>query len=286
MSTHNGQDYVSETLSKIKNQLEACVHLLIRDDGSKDRTLVYLNQISAKMEIVQGTNVGSNASYFELFKLAKTTDFNYFALCDQDDHWDSNHLKISMDKLDKKTSVVFSNCKVIKKNRVLRFEHFKHVQIISPFFEHPYHGSGYVFSREVINILSKLNPRNVIQHDFAIYIVGFLTKSLVFQEVKTWNYNLHDRNERGIRTFRKTVNTLLGINGFVALRIKQANHIIDALKSDTYQHRNIRNIDTMIPSNTTYAGKRKLVRFSSLENLFLLIYLRLYFIFNSGFDKK
>ena len=91
MSTYNGEKYVEEQINSItENQIENVeVSLLVRDDGSRDRTLEVLNVLKAKepiqIEVMQGKNLGVTRSFLQLIKNAPEADLYFFA--DQDDRW-------------------------------------------------------------------------------------------------------------------------------------------------------------------------------------------------------
>ena len=71
MSTYNGEKYLSEQLDSIIHQeTDAELHICIRDDGSKDNTIRiikdYQKNYPSLIDLIEGTNIGVNASYFEL----------------------------------------------------------------------------------------------------------------------------------------------------------------------------------------------------------------------------
>jgi len=95
MSVYNGEKYLLDQLISLKNQKEVMLKILIRDDGSTDRSLAKMFEFARKTDIevsiFSGPNIGVIASFFELLK---TSDNNvqYYAFCDQDDVWHSDKL--------------------------------------------------------------------------------------------------------------------------------------------------------------------------------------------------
>ena len=94
MSTYNGKAYLREQLDSIlqqdcKQKGLAQLHLLIRDDGSRDGTQKILQEYAVrypqKVQWFQGENCGVIQSFFELMK--KTQKADYYAFSDQDDFW-------------------------------------------------------------------------------------------------------------------------------------------------------------------------------------------------------
>ncbi len=92
LSTYNGERYLEEQLDSLYNQEGVDVHILARDDGSKDNTISilksYQNHLS-NMIIIEGENIGVGASFFSLIKEAVDNHkgYDYYAFCDQDDVW-------------------------------------------------------------------------------------------------------------------------------------------------------------------------------------------------------
>lgn len=90
MSTYNGEKYLKEQIDSIfKQRCSHDINLLIRDDGSTDNTKSVINSMikeyGDRISLISGTNIGCNASYFELIKCCPDADF--YALSDQDDVW-------------------------------------------------------------------------------------------------------------------------------------------------------------------------------------------------------
>lgn len=87
MSTYNGEKYLGEQLESIFKQIDVEVSLLVRDDGSTDKTLDILNEWAENHEIiiVKGKNLGYAHSFMALLNSASGAD--YYAFADQDDVW-------------------------------------------------------------------------------------------------------------------------------------------------------------------------------------------------------
>ena len=69
MSTYNGEKFLQEQVDSILNQENCEVRLLIRDDGSKDRTIKILEDYSSKDSRVSwytGENLRSAKSFMHL----------------------------------------------------------------------------------------------------------------------------------------------------------------------------------------------------------------------------
>ena len=67
MSTYNGQTYLKKQIESILAQTYPNIELIIRDDGSKDRTVEILKEYEQRYEninVVLEKNIGVTASVF------------------------------------------------------------------------------------------------------------------------------------------------------------------------------------------------------------------------------
>lgn len=93
LSTYNGERFLKEQLDSLYAQEGVEIHILVRDDGSKDNTLCILENYQrsfGKMTIIKGIeNIGVGPSFYALIKEAvdKYVDYDYYAFSDQDDVW-------------------------------------------------------------------------------------------------------------------------------------------------------------------------------------------------------
>lgn len=106
LSTYNGEKFLSEQLDSLFGQKDVYIHVLVRDDGSKDSTIEILKRYKCKnyqMTIIEGQNVGAGCSFYELMAVAcrDFPNYDYYAFSDQDDVWFSNKLSKAVDKLEK-----------------------------------------------------------------------------------------------------------------------------------------------------------------------------------------
>ena len=87
MSTYQGERFVGEQVRSIIDQLPSEGRLIIRDDGSTDRTVDRINAITdPRISIVRGTNIGFARSFFALLEMLPA-DADLAMLSDQDDVW-------------------------------------------------------------------------------------------------------------------------------------------------------------------------------------------------------
>ena len=71
MSTYNGERFLAEQIESLLRQTWGNLEILIRDDGSKDRTPDILKEYGAKynnIKVFLEENLGVSRSFFELLK--------------------------------------------------------------------------------------------------------------------------------------------------------------------------------------------------------------------------
>ncbi len=97
LSTYNGEKYLRDQLDSLYRQRDVDVHILVRDDGSQDKTTSVLDEYRntyGKMTLIKEPNLGSKRSFYRLVQLSYEMNFeyDYYAFCDQDDVWDDDKL--------------------------------------------------------------------------------------------------------------------------------------------------------------------------------------------------
>lgn len=102
LSTYNGEKYVEELLESLNNQTYKDFNVIVRDDGSTDRTLdiikKYRDTNSLPIHILNDSlgNLGSTLSFETLMRNSKA---DYFMFCDQDDYWCEQKIEISLKRM-------------------------------------------------------------------------------------------------------------------------------------------------------------------------------------------
>lgn len=102
LATYNGERFLREQLNSLFSQTFLNFSILIRDDGSTDKTIqiieAYQQKYLGKIELLKdyNQNVGATQNFGILLQHA-TADYVFF--CDQDDIWVENKIEISLKKL-------------------------------------------------------------------------------------------------------------------------------------------------------------------------------------------
>lgn len=133
LSTYNGDSFLEEQINSILNQTFSDWNLLIRDDGSTDRTIEIINNFKAlypnKISNIDASfNVGVLKS-FEILLNYSTSQ--YIMFCDQDDIWLPTKIEKTFAKMMDVESIkarlpilIHTDLKVVSENLDVLFESF------------------------------------------------------------------------------------------------------------------------------------------------------------------
>lgn len=203
MSTYNGEKYLREQIDSILEQCGVNVSLLVRDDGSTDKTLniLYEYQLFGKLTFYTGTNIGPQLSFMHL--LQNAPECEYYAFADQDDIWLKDKLSCAVNKLKEKEerpALYFSQTQLTDENL-----NKKESVIINPlltFGESLIYkfigGCTMVMNNKLrISISDKL-PKIMPMHDIWIYSIAMAIDAfVVFDKSRHILYRQHSNNTVG-----------------------------------------------------------------------------------------
>jgi glycosyltransferase involved in cell wall biosynthesis len=143
LATYNGEKYIKDQMESILNQSYSQFSVLIRDDGSTDRTIEIIKKYEEiyKLNLTKIHddlgNLGSSKCFMELLKHSEA---DYIMFCDQDDTWLPNKVEITIGKLleleeiygTKTPILVFTDLKVVNKELNIISESFWKYQKLNP----------------------------------------------------------------------------------------------------------------------------------------------------------
>lgn len=214
MSTYNGEHYLEEQLNSIFSQEYQNFTLYVRDDGSTDKTVKILKQYreslsdSEKMVIMEGENVGVIGSFLTLLNKSKEAD--YYALCDQDDVWFSDKIKIAVDQLQAvekykgcdepalyccRTSLTDEDLNPAEDS--LRTYHPRPA-FGNAMIENICTGCTIVINRALYNIIKDKYPKNYLIHDMWLYQVAACYGTVIYDNEPHIYYRQHAGNVIGL----------------------------------------------------------------------------------------
>lgn len=207
LSTYNGEKYLHEQVKSILNQKSIYpIDLLIRDDGSTDRSKDILQELETKyknIKVIYGTNKGVNGSFFDL--IYNAGNYDYYGFSDQDDVWIENKIQTAINFLEKENNnipLLYGSCSYITDeslsiigttNKQIREITFNNtiIQNILP-------GHSQVMNRKLFEIINKpINIENIFLYDSWILNVAILFGKVLFDNNPHTYYRQHSNNVIG-----------------------------------------------------------------------------------------
>ena len=206
LSTYNGERYLEEQLESIASQKGVSTKVVVRDDGSNDRTCDILETWKKKAALTwyQGENIGPARSFMDLLRNAEDTC--YYAFSDQDDFWLSDKMQVAVSKLesyDERPALYFCQTELVDKNlnRIdsviihprLTFGESLVYQFVG--------GCTMVINRALRDIIKNYVPQYLSMHDVWIYDVAqAIGAHVVFDDTPHILYRQHGDNVTGQST--------------------------------------------------------------------------------------
>lgn len=203
MSTYNGERFIREQIDSILTQKEVNVRLLVRDDGSTDKTLEILNeyQSAGKLTYYTGENIGPQLSFMHL--LQNAPECGYYAFADQDDYWLDDKLSCAVCHLQEKENtpaLYFSQTQLVDEklsplesvviNPLLTFGEALVYKFIG--------GCTMVLNHKLRTAISDKLPAKMPMHDIWIYTFAMAINAFVyFDKTPHILYRQHGNNTVG-----------------------------------------------------------------------------------------
>lgn len=204
LSSYNGEKYIKEQLDSLLLQEKVKLDILVRDDGSSDRTLEILNDYQGKnqnIRVVKGENLGVVESFFSL--ISDSADCDYYAFCDQDDVWDTDKLYQAVVKLDENPigpAMYYSGLRIVDENlNLLDTKCDLHVLSIDEvMLSNNATGCTMVINKSLMRLLKEHKPSRVVMHDHWIYALCVVVGGNVVYDITPHiSYRQHEHNVIG-----------------------------------------------------------------------------------------
>ncbi|MFD1139452.1 glycosyltransferase family 2 protein [Paenibacillus urinalis] len=213
LSTFNGENYIRQQIESILNQSYPNIEILIRDDGSIDNTVSiiesYINaDITRKIKLIKGSNIGVVRSFFELLYEANQ-DVDYFCFCDQDDIWLPQKVETAVERLNGLNSRIplMHFTPTYPSNDMQQLKKVWPIIRRSPSFcnaiiENVAVGSTITFNLRTKNLIVSEDPdlNNIVMHDWWLYIIVSSLGKVVYSSAPSIVYRQHTSNVIGADT--------------------------------------------------------------------------------------
>lgn len=254
LSTYNGESYIKEQIESILSQEEVELSLLIRDDGSKDKTIEIIGNLAEKNKNItfyKGENIGPARSFMDL--IIKSGEFDYYAFADQDDVWMPRKLISAIHQLEEKEdkpSLYMSALEIVDENlnpigiKTVEGNFSFEGQMIKNFAT----GCTQVFNKKLKDVIKSYRPIYLIMHDSWITRVCYAIGGNVVIDKQTYiKYRQHQNNVVGYKdqglpklkrqikiAFKDNIKMRVNIaqelkNGYEKMVTQEAKEIIDYL---------------------------------------------------------
>lgn len=208
MATYNGEKYLEEQLESIFRQKFVEVVVLVRDDGSKDKTNIILDsyKLKGKLQWYTGQHMNVAKGYFDLMKASTKYDVDYIAFADQDDIWDEDKLIVAIQALESFSTdclqlyycgqrLVDHNLNFLSNHKLNSKRTLKTRFVLSDFA-----GCTGVFNKKLRDCVVQYEPSYMLMHDTWILKVCLaLGGKVIVDSEPHMNYRQHGSNTIGLR---------------------------------------------------------------------------------------
>nr|WP_319999848.1 glycosyltransferase family 2 protein [uncultured Draconibacterium sp.] len=246
LSTYNSERYLTELLDSLLEQSYKDWQLLVRDDGSSDKTLYSLEEFQhkhpSKIKILKDgkKQIGVIRSFENLLK-ASSADYNMF--CDHDDVWLPQKIEASLDKIKQlektnpnKPALVFTDLIVVDEQLKIINPSFWKYSKINPecafnayklLINNPAPGCTFIMNKKVKTLVLPF-PEQARMHDW--WIILKVAESGVIDYLKKPGllYRQHKKNKVGAEGIKKTY--LLSRMANLSLTIKRNKESYQMMK--------------------------------------------------------
>jgi rhamnosyltransferase len=222
LSSYNGEEFIAQQIDSIRRQTHRDWKLLVRDDGSSDRTVDTVQgliEVDDRISLVSDArgNLGPAASFGVLLERALHTDADYFALADQDDVWLPTKLARELELMQRqveatKPILVHTDLSVVHKDlrllhrSLLAYQGLRHLPdspLNTLLIQNFVTGCTTLFNRALLQVVVPV-PK-VIMHDWWLALCSAALGEILYLSEPTVLYRQHGRNTLGSVGRRKAL---------------------------------------------------------------------------------
>lgn len=215
MATYNGEKFLAQQIESIQKQTFKEWNLLIRDDGSSDKTCDIIRNFTAKDSRIrfinenEHHNLGVIKSFFTLVNY-EVADFYFFS--DQDDVWLPEKLSVSLEAAKHKASdvplLVYTDLKVVNQelnilqDSMIRAQsHHANTTLLPELTENTVTGGTMMINHALAE--KWFTPNDILMHDWFLALLAAGLGEIIYLDLPTQLYRQHDNNVLGARTMDK-----------------------------------------------------------------------------------
>lgn len=215
MSTYNGQQFLAEQIRSIQDQTYTDWTLLVRDDGSSDKTREILQDFASQdsrirlIDVEETENLGVIKSFHRLVHYEQA---DYYFFSDQDDVWLPDKLAVSLQEAQSyptdqplmvymDLTVVDQDLQVMTESMIRSQSHHANTQLVQELTENTVTGGVSMINHSLASLWTK--TEDIIMHDWYLALLASAFGKLVFIDKAGELYRQHADNVLGARTLSK-----------------------------------------------------------------------------------
>lgn len=214
MTTYNGEKYIRKQIESILNQSMKVDEIIVCDDGSTDKTVEILKEYPVTV-YQNEKNLGYRLNFKKAMSLCT---HEYTFLCDQDDIWEPDKVKIMIEimqknpnihvlassflYIDSKDDPIYMKQKKNWSNNNLYPKPVKLGALVPVSFDeylpmNYFQGCSLVLDKWIKNlVLNNFDTR--LPHDWLISMIASSYQGMFFLNKPLFKYRLHDKNSIGV----------------------------------------------------------------------------------------
>ncbi len=296
LCTFNGESFIKDQLESIKNQTFKNFDIYLSDDGSEDNTLAIVSDFmdsnqNIRMKVLHSNSNNFVKNYFSLISVVES-DYDFYAFSDQDDIWDKDKLRYSINELkslnkDKEPSLYCSRTILINdKAKIVGKSIFFRKK---PSFENALTQSlaganTMVFNKIFFNLLKKVPTENkeiLTSHDWIAYlIISGVNGNIIYNERSHTFYRQHKNNLIGsnnslLSKIYRLLRLLRGDyrewNDKNILMLDEVEFLLPKHKAILEKYKEFRNYNNSLFERLSILRKLGIYRQTAIGNLMLII---------------
>lgn len=250
LAVYNGEKYLRQQLESIDNQSYKNWKLVIRDDGSKDGSLIIAQHFkekysAGKVEIYQNeTPTGSAKNNF--LKLLKDADSDYVMFCDQDDVWHPRKIEYTLKAMkqlemqtDKVPILIHSDLYVVNQSLEIisksfrKYQNLPHKMKVNQLIvQNSVTGCTVMINRALLDKMKKVDCADkIVMHDYWAALIAGIFGKVLYIDKPLIKYRQHYDNSVGASNAR-SIKYLL--TRFKAGKLQFRSRMQDSMKQIEY----------------------------------------------------
>lgn len=218
LSSYNGEQYIGEQIDSILSQSLPGFQLIIRDDGSTDKTLniinSYINKHPDKIQLLQDDkgNLGPGHSFLELMK---NSSAKYYMFADQDDVWHKNKVEVLLENISKQNNNIPQlygcNLNFYYENKSTEsFNYFKKFKITNEKVSHGLHYPFIPGCSMIFNDSCKIKAIQLFDYFNDLHDIIVTKSAFFYGEVRIIDdilidHRIHNNNVIGLKSSKETI---------------------------------------------------------------------------------